>query len=439
MIKAFRRLFNSFPFKLSCFTLMVVVSTYLLIQKDYLLGGIACAAVILLFILVILANRQYIKKIIFLLEAIENNDNAFKFPDANLPTNDELINRALNQITEILYNAKLKTIQQEKYYELIINSITAGIIVLDDKGYIHQSNREALHLLKAPALTHAKQLYRIDENLGKEIEYISSGNRKQITFNTEAGTTSLSVHASEIITQDKHLRILVLNDIKKELEEKEIDSWIRLTRVLTHEIMNSITPITSISDTLLSYPEVNEEINKGLEVISTTGKGLISFVESYRQFTHIPQPEPELFYAERFIDRMVKLAQHQSTASDITYKINTKPSDIIIYADENLISQVVINLLKNAIQAIGDRPDGIISITTRCNEAEVITMEIANNGPAIPSKVIEHIFIPFFTTKEEGNGIGLSISRQIMRLSGGSLYLKHSSDSEGTVFVLEFK
>lgn len=439
MIRTFRKLLNSFAFRLSCFTLLAVASTYLLTQKDYFLGGIACAATILLFVLVILANKQYRKKITFLLEAIENNDNAFKFPDTNLPKGDELINRALNQITEILYNAKLETIQQEKYYELIINSITAGIIALDDNGYIHQSNREALHLLKIPALTHVKQLYRIDENLGKEIEHITSGSRKQITFNTEAGTTNLSVHASEIITQDKHLRILVLNDIKKELEEKEIDSWIRLTRVLTHEIMNSITPITSISDTLLSFPEVNEEISKGLEVISTTGKGLISFVESYRQFTHIPQPEPELFYAERFIDRMVKLARHQSTTSDITYKINTKPSDLIIYADENLISQVAINLLKNAIQAIGDRPDGIISITTRCNESEVISMEIANNGPAIPSRVIEHIFIPFFTTKEEGNGIGLSISRQIMRLSGGSLYLKHSSDSEGTAFVLEFK
>lgn len=240
-----------------------------------------------------------------------------------------------------------------------------------------------------------------------------------------------------ITVREEQLRILAFNDINSELDEKEIDSWIRLTRVLTHEIMNSVTPITSLSETLLSLADTrDEEIRRGLQTISTTGKGLLSFVESYRRFTRIPTPEPSLFYVKAFIDRMVELARHQNKCDNITFHIDIAPADLIVYADENLISQVVINLLKNAIQAIDTQADGKIEIQGRCNAAEEILIEIKNNGPAIPSDIADHIFIPFFTTKEGGSGIGLSISRQIMRLSGGSITLLQGKE---TKFILKFK
>ncbi|HAF83499.1 MAG TPA: ATP-binding protein, partial [Bacteroides uniformis] len=232
------------------------------------------------------------------------------------------------------------------------------------------------------------------------------------------------------------------NDINNELDEKEIDSWIRLTRVLTHEIMNAVTPITSLSDTLLGLTEAQvskEEIRNGLQTISSTGKGLLSFVESYRKFTRIPTPEPSLFYVKSFIERMVELARHQHPDVRVTFHTDIAPSDLILYADENLVSQVVINLLKNAIQAIeSDKntdKEGHINIRAYCNEAEAILIEISNNGPAIPNDIAEHIFIPFFTTKEGGSGIGLSISRQIMRLSGGNLSLLPGKE---TTFILKF-
>ena len=233
-----------------------------------------------------------------------------------------------------------------------------------------------------------------------------------------------------------------LFDINNELDEKEIDSWIRLTRVLTHEIMNAVTPITSLSDTLLGLTEAQvskEEIRNGLQTISSTGKGLLSFVESYRKFTRIPTPEPSLFYVKSFIERMVELARHQHPDVRVTFHTDIAPSDLILYADENLVSQVVINLLKNAIQAIeSDKntdKEGHINIRAYCNEAEAILIEISNNGPAIPNDIAEHIFIPFFTTKEGGSGIGLSISRQIMRLSGGNLSLLPGKE---TTFILKF-
>ena len=236
------------------------------------------------------------------------------------------------------------------------------------------------------------------------------------------------------------VRILAINDINSELDDKEIDSWIRLTRVLTHEIMNSVTPITSLSDTLLSlHQNADDEIRNGLEVISTTGKSLISFVESYRKFTHIPTPEPTLFYVQKFAERMVKLARHHTNFPNITINVGVEPSDLIVYADENLISQVVLNLLKNAMQAIGcEQADGLIEVKAYCNEEEAVLIEVSNNGPVIPQEEAEHIFVPFFTTKEGGSGIGLSISRQIMRLSGGSIALKSAPAAKRTTFVLTF-
>lgn len=381
--------------------------------------------------------RIHTKRVLFMIDALENNDNAIHFPEENTTPETRDINRALNRVGHILYNVKSETAQQEKYYELILDCINTGVLVLNDNGAIYQKNNEALRLLGLNVLTHIRQLSKVDVTLMQKVEFCRTGEKLQITFNNERGTVNLSIRVSDITIRKEHLRILALSDINSELDEKEIDSWIRLTRVLTHEIMNSVTPITSLSDTLLSLSDTHdEEIRSGLQTISTTGKGLLAFVESYRRFTRIPTPEPSLFYVKAFIDRMVELARHQNTCENITFHTNISPADLIVYADENLISQVVINLLKNAIQAIGTQAGGKIEISARCNDSEEVLIEIKNNGPAIPPEIADHIFIPFFTTKEGGSGIGLSISRQIMRLSGGGITLLPGKE---TKFVLKFK
>ena len=288
--------------------------------------------------------------------------------------------------------------------------------------------------------THARQLGRIDENLERLISDVRPGEKHQISFINERGTVHLSVRVSEMTLQEKHVRIIAINDINSELDDKEIESWIRLTRVLTHEIMNSVTPITSLSDTLLSlHQNVDEEIRGGLEVISSTGKSLIAFVESYRKFTHIPTPQPSLFYVNKFAERLTRLARHHNNYPNITIRIDVEPEDLIVYADENLITQVVLNLLKNAMQAIGhEQENGLILFKAYCDPNEAVILEVTNNGPIIPPEEAEHIFVPFFTTKEGGSGIGLSISRQIMRLSGGSIALRSNPAQRQTTFVLTF-
>lgn len=381
--------------------------------------------------------RKHTRQVLFMIDALDNNDNAFHFPENQGTKESRIIQHALNRINGILYNVKAATAQQEKYYELILDCVNTGLVVLNDNGAVYQKNGEALRLLGLNIFTHIHQLSRIDTGLMERLSSCRAGDKFQTTFTNERETVNLSIRVSDITVRKEHLRILALSDIHSELDEKEIDSWIRLTRVLTHEIMNSVTPITSLSDTLLTLSKTtDEEIRSGLQTISATGRGLLSFVESYRRFTRIPTPEPSLFYVKAFIDRMIELARHQNPSGNIVFQSNITPSDLILYADENLISQVIINILKNAIQAIGHQADGVISILAWCNEAEEVMIEIKNNGPIIPPDMAEHIFIPFFTTKEGGSGIGLSISKQIMRLSGGNITL---SPNHHTNFILRFK
>lgn len=401
--------------------------------------------------------RRHTRKVLFMLDAIENNDTAIHFSETDGTEDNRLVNRSLNRVARILHNVKSETAQREKYYELILDCVNTGIIVLNDNGAVYQKNNEALRLLGLEVFTHVRQLSRVDAHLTDTLTACRPGDKFQAAFGNERGTVNLSVRVSDITVRQEHLRILALNDINNELDEKEIDSWIRLTRVLTHEIMNAVTPITSLSDTLLKLTEARiskEEMRHGLQTISATGKGLLAFVESYRRFTRIPTPEPSLFYLKGFINRMAELARHQYPDTPVTFNVSIVPDDLILYADENLISQVIINLLKNAIQAFetgataatgtnaettaetnAATTEKHINIRAYCNEAEAVLIEISNNGPAIPPDIAGHIFIPFFTTKENGSGIGLSISRQIMRLSGGSLSLIAGKE---TTFVLKF-
>ena len=424
-------------FRVLLTVLFCISSVWFGIHQSYSWLGVSLCLLVLSILWQIRLYRLHTKQVLFMIDALENNDNTFHFTEENGTPESKEINRALNRVGHILYSVKAETAQQEKYYELILDFVSTGLVVLNDNGAVYQKNKEALRILGLNVFTHIRQLSQVDAQLMEKIENCRPGDKLQVIFHNERGTINLSIRVSEINVRKEHLRILALNDINTELDEKEIDSWIRLTRVLTHEIMNSVTPITSLCDTLLSISaNKDEEINHGLQTISTTGKGLLAFVESYRQFTRIPTPEPSLFYVKAFIERMVELACHQHPCEHIRFHTEITPADLIVYADENLISQVVINLLKNAIQAIGNQPDGRIELKASCNDMEEIWIEIKNNGPEIPAEIAEHIFFPFFTTKEGGSGIGLSISRQIMRLSGGSLTLLREKE---TTFILKFK
>jgi len=434
-----KRLYNSLTFRLIVLAALVAASTVFVMQHRWIAATASLLSVAFAFGWSVRLYRRNLRKVSFMFDAVDNNDYAFHYATARHATEERIINESLNRILQILLQAKADAKEREKYYEMIMNSVNTGIVVINEKGFVLQQNSESLRLLGLPVFTHIRQLERIDEKLAERFTGLQPGEKYHLSFRNERGAVNLSVRVSETVLKGERVKLIAMNDIHGEMEDKEVDTWIRLTRVLTHEIMNSVTPITSISSTLLSrHDEMKEELRNGLELISDTGKGLISFVESYRRFTHIPTPQPTLFYVGRFIERMTQLASHHH-ASHIAIQTDIRPDDLILYADEDLIGQVVLNLLKNAIQAIGpDHPDGQIMVRASCNSNESIVIEISNNGPAIPPEEAEHIFTPFFTTKEGGSGIGLSVARQIMRLSGGSISLKSNAPNHRTTFVLLF-
>lgn len=398
------------------------------------------------------AYRRHTHKLLFLLEAIENNDTSIRFsePDRCDKEPEHSVNAALNRLATMLHHIKQQTAQQEKYYELILECAGSGILVINRRGDVCQKNSEALRLLSMEVLTHIDQLSRLSPSLSQQLHNCHGGDTLHASYSNRQGEVTLSIHVRQILLGEEELRIIALNDIRNELDQQELDAWVRLTRVLIHEIMNAITPITSISDTLLQLSHntptnvtaaeqplptgpLPEEVTQGLQTISSTGQSLMHFVESYRHFTSLPTPMPEVFGVKEFLQRMVHLSRHQYAAEGIRFHVEVQPDDLLLYADEKLISQVMTNLLKNAIQAIeeeetagtpSDRKcEGEIHLRAYSNAAEAVVIEVSNNGPQIPAETATHIFIPFFSTKSQGSGIGLSISRQIMRLSGGHLRL----------------
>lgn len=371
--------------------------------------------------------RRNIKKVIFLFDAIDNVDFSFNFPMQGVSKNDRILHQSLNRIKAFLQHTREEQMEREKYYEKILNMVDAGIMVVDSHDNVLQHNQAALRLLDTDVLTHLNQ---VREKLKDE---------------------HLSKHETATMIKDKPVRIIAISDVSHELSNQEIDSWIKLIRVLTHEIMNTITPVTSLSETLLKELEEDmhwegrfatcpnspkeKDLRIGLETIHKTGTELLSFVNNYRRFTHVPQPQPSLFYVEPFLQRMAMLCNHEVS-------IEVSPKDLIVYADESLIAHVVTNLLKNAVEAIKEKEStevsedkhAFIRIKAYANEQEAIVIDVTNNAGIIPDDIAAHIFIPFFTTKKEGSGIGLSLSRQIMRVSGGTLSLHQDKEENTTTF-----
>lgn len=378
--------------------------------------------------------RRNIRKVAFMFDAIDNVDYSFKFSTEKVSRDDRMLNSALNRIKLILARARKEAFKRERYYEQIINSVDTGIVVVDEKGNVRQHNDAALRLTGVSVLTHLDQLKRVGTELYRQVRDILPGEKRQVTVSNEKGETHLSLKAVQTLLQGCRVRLLTISDINTELDDNALDSWMKLIRVLTHEMMNAVTPITSLSETLLQ--KADGEMCEGLEVIHRTSMDLMAFVDNYRKFTHIPTPVPTLFYIKPFLERMVRLAREQTGFGGIVIQTDVSPADLIVYADEALIGHVMTNLLKNAIQALEGK--GQIWIGAFCNDQEAVVIDVSDDGLSIPDEVARHIFVPFFTTKGEGSGIGLPVARQIMRLSGGTLTLKPERDNGRTTFELVF-
>lgn len=391
------------------------------------------------------------RKINYFFEAVRNEDYSLAFSS---PKGDKILEKLSNNLERInnqIQKIHLENRRQEQYFRALIEHVGTGILSYNSEGFVIHANNSLKQLLGMKQFTHLRQLEKIDRNLASSVRELRHHDEKLITFNGSSGVINLLIKASSFRSNDQLLTLVSMQDIKKELDEKELDSWLKLIRVLTHEIMNSIAPVTSLSENLSNYyikdgetipvEEVDERIIRntvrGLKVIHEQGQGLIRFVELYRKLTRLPEPEKSQVRVKELLEKTIMLCQSDLSDKKIKVSFFIEDEDMEIKIDEKQISQVLINLLRNSIEALENKPEAEIRLNCRKKENSQAEVSVSDNGPGIPPELIDDIFIPFFTTRETGSGIGLSISRQIMRQHGGSLKVRSIPGRE-TVFTMHF-
>ena len=377
--------------------------------------------------------NELVERLMFVFNAVQNDDYSFRFTENPNITRHALVNQSLNRIKEVMDNAKMQIREREKYFELIMECANIGIVTVMENGTVAQTNSKALRIVGMARLNHIDQLRILSEELCEAMHRIEPGAQLTARFTTEIGDQNLVLSCSAMEFGGKRLKVISIGNIHEELDRKEVESWEKLTRILTHEIMNSLAPVTSISHTLLSSSGDAKTMRQGLETIHATSDRLLRFVDSFRAVTRIPAPQKAPFYLSELVAESLSLIPHEG----IAVEVSIEPTDTMLYADRALMSQVMVNLLKNAAEALlAQDCDRKISIRSTIDSEERIQIEITNNGSAIPAEVAENIFTPFFTTKTDGSGIGLAVSRQIIRLHGGSLRLKHNDEGRVTFAVI---
>ncbi|MBR5274998.1 MAG: HAMP domain-containing histidine kinase [Bacteroidales bacterium] len=378
-------------------------------------------------------SRRVRRKVAYMLDALEDKELNFRFDESRII--GRRLNKTLNRLKNIFDKERHEIIEQEKYFGLMLDHVRTGVVVVEDNGRIGYCNSTALALLGIATFGHIRQLRPISDSLYEAFQTVAEGSpEERASYYNESGKITIALTASKATIGKDEVKVIAFNDISGEIAENEQESWSKLIRVLTHEIMNTVTPIASLSETLLNFDEVNEEIRAGLDTISQSSRNLIKFVDSYRNLTRVAAPVKKAFYLRELAERVINLTREQAVISGAICTYVEKSDDVILYADEGQITQIIINLVKNAIQADARK----IEITAEINLSEHIIINVFNDGRPISKESQEEIFIPFYTTKQEGTGIGLSLSRQIMRMHNGTLSLTRS-DEKGTVFTLIFK
>lgn len=391
------------------------------------LGGAVVAALTYI-VTRALVRRKIIGKIDFMSDALDSGESAFRYSEDHW--SDRRLNRSLNRLRSIFEAEKSDIRERERYFGIMLDHVQSGVIVIDgDK--IDYSNVIARGFLGMSDISSLRQIERISPELANAFRSASE-TESRASLVSERGTVQFSISACTARLHGKDVSIVTFNDITLEMENNESESWTRLIRVLTHEIMNTVTPIASLSSALSQNLDAydTEDVRSALGTISSSSEGLISFVQSYRSLTHIAAPVRKAFYLRDLVNDSVTIAQANWPSARVSY--HELSEDIILYADYGQISQVMNNLIKNAVQAGASG----IDITASIDKRERTVINVANNGEPISETGREQIFVPFYTTKgASGTGVGLSLCRQIIRLNGGTINLT-SSTLEATVFTI---
>jgi two-component system nitrogen regulation sensor histidine kinase NtrY len=385
------------------------------------------------------------------LDSIQFDDLSYSF---KTKSDDPIVVRLHKELNEALL--KLRNARREKdseflFFRNIVMHVGIGLIVYKENGKIEIINSAARKLLKVNRPETIRDLTEVSDQLVSVIEKLKTGGRELLRLKIGEELVQLSIYAIELTLRGENVKLISIQNIQNELEEKEMEAWQNLVRVLTHEIMNSVTPISSLAGIVeeeikpyiedqngyaLSKEQIND-IHLSLVTISKRSEGLIHFVKEFRSLTSVPKPRPGTIVIRELLEEVIILHRKDLSENNVQYSISVYPEDLTLSADKNMIEQVVINLVKNAIQSFEDQPEKRIELKAFLNEKSRTIISISDNGSGIDPEAMEKIFIPFFTTKKTGSGIGLSLSRQIMRQHQGTLTVK-STVGKGTEFLMRF-
>ncbi len=447
--------FNNFRISLIIRVILLFLTTYLfihlLVVDSRLVSPIIVGFVIIfqLYDIVRFVENTN-RKLTRFLESIKYSDFSSGFTyDNKLGKTFKELNKAFNEVLEAFRQARVEKEEHLNYLHTIVQHVSTGLISFDHEGNIGLINTTAKKFLQAPQIHNIIELKPINPELYRQLNDLKPGHKALIRKSSDV---SLAIHATELRLRSKSYKLVALQNIETELQQKELEAWQNLTRVLRHEIMNSITPIASLTETLNQIlsedlhnrnggyyieKESIDDLSDGLNTIENRSKGLIRFVDAYRDYTTIPKPKFTTVLIKKMFTHINNLLSAEMESLGIEFKFILTTEDLVIHADRELIEMVLINLIKNAKEAIIDINEPKLELRARLDSDQRVIIEVKDNGPGIIPEAVNRIFIPFYTTKKNGSGIGLALSRQIMQLHNGVLKVKSEPDIY-TIFTLQF-
>ncbi len=385
---------------------------------------------------------------------------SLKYDDSSVILSNEFQNQDYFRLSKRLQNVnkqilKLKeqNIQQDIYFKTVTEHATVGLMGFDEKGQVKLCNKAFRELLNIESVSKISKLNSIHSDFESILNKIEPSDQKLLKIDYNNKITQLVIRATNFKTKDQNLKLISIQDIKNELDQKELESWQKLVQILRHEIMNSIGPISSTIDTLheiITNPTTNEtrelkdlnneilgDISAGLKIIKERNIGIHEFIEKFRSLSRIPKPEMKKVSMVELFSNIQLFWENELKKKNIHFETSIKDNIEYLLADKNQIEQILINLIKNSIESISNKANGKIILTAYFTNISKIAIDVTDNGKGISAEIIDQVFTPFFTTKENGSGIGLNLARQMMRLHGGNISLKSIPESD-TTFTLTF-
>ena len=440
---------KNFRMRIISRVLFIVLTVFLLFYSFYELSiiplGIVLGIILIYLIYSLIKDAESVVKIMTtFFDSIRYSDFTQSYSAKGLGKAFDELNNSYNAVMNEFVKTRKEKEESLRYMQTIIQHIRVGLITFDLSGEVYLLNNSLKRILKLNSLKHISELSSKSKTLTEILLTIKPGENSLVKLIDNSELLQLSISSTEFKLSGKHYKLVSIANIQNELEEKEMEAWQNLIRVLTHEIMNSITPISSLSSTvndIISQNELNQEnfedIKAAMQTIQKRSDGLTHFVNNYRSLTKIPAPKFAILPVSKLFQQVIQLMKQQINSQGIKIKCSIDPESLELTCDPQLVEQVLINLILNAIDGLKNIPSPEIELSSRLNERGRILINVKDNGAGILDEVQEKIFIPFFTTKQGGSGIGLSLSRQIMRMHGGSISVI-SKENQGALFTLVF-